>query len=142
MKMRATLLALVLACGATSADAQQRQPQRGQRDDAQRVYKARIVPHWFQNNTRFWYRNSLPGGAQEFILVDAERGTRAAAFDHAKLAAVLSKAVGKTNYHGDRLPFTLIQFDSGREDGPVQNRRRHVEMRPRFLRVLENRREI
>ncbi len=112
MKIRATLLALVLIWGVISSDAQQRQPQRGQRD-AQRVYKARIVPHWFQNNTRFWYRNNLPGSAQEFILVDAERGTRAAAFDHAKLAAALSKAVGKTNYHGDRLPFTLIQFDSG-----------------------------
>src|SRR5688572_29497656 len=110
MNTRLALLALLLACGAISADAQQRQPQRGQRD-AQRVYKARIVPHWFQNNTRFWYRNNLPGGAQEFILVDAERGTRAAAFDHAKLATALSKAVGTTNYRGDRLPFTLIQFD-------------------------------
>jgi dipeptidyl aminopeptidase/acylaminoacyl peptidase len=110
MKTRVALLALLLACGATSADAQQRQPQRGQRE-AQRVYKARIVPHWFQNNARFWYRNNLPGSAQEFILVDAERGARAAAFDHAKLAAALSKAVGTTNYGGDRLPFTLIQFD-------------------------------
>jgi dipeptidyl aminopeptidase/acylaminoacyl peptidase len=112
MKIRSTLLALLLASGILSADAQQRQPQRGQRDSP-RVYKARIVPHWFQNNTRFWYRNNLPGGAQEFILVDAERGTRAAAFDHAKLAAALSKAAGTTNYRGDRLPFTLIQFDSG-----------------------------
>jgi hypothetical protein len=110
MKTRVVLLALVLACGATSVDAQQRQPQRGQRDSP-RVYKARIVPHWFQNNTRFWYRNNLPGGAQEFILVDAERGSRSAAFDHAKLAAGLSKAIGTTNYRGDRLPFTLIQFD-------------------------------
>ena len=109
MKTRVALLALLLACGAIFSHAQQRPPQRGPRD-AQRVYKARIVPHWFQNNTRFWYRNNLPGGAQEFILVDAEGGTRAAAFDHTKLAAALSKAVGTTNYRGDRLPFTLIQF--------------------------------
>src|SRR5262245_9314067 len=41
-----------------------------------RVYKAQLTPHWFQNNTRFWYRNDLRGGAREFIVVDAERGTR------------------------------------------------------------------
>ena len=111
---RVALLVLLLACGAASTYAQQRQSQRGQRD-SERVYKARIVPHWFQN-TRFWYRNNLPGGAQEFVLVDAERGTRVAAFDHTKLAAGLSKAVGATNYSGDRLPFTLIQFAS---DGKV-----------------------
>ena len=111
MKTGVSLLVLLLACGTTSLDAQQRQPQRGQRE-RDRVYKARIVPHWFENNTRFWYRNNLPAGAQEFILVDAERGTRTAAFDHAKLAAALSKAVGTTNYSGERLPFTLIQFSS------------------------------
>src|SRR5262245_6307273 len=23
------------------------------------MYKAQITPHWFANNTRFWYRNDL-----------------------------------------------------------------------------------
>src|SRR5260370_16557311 len=69
-----------------------------------RVYKSQISPHPFQNNTHFWYRNDLRGGAKEFIVVEAERGTRAAAFDHAKLAAPLSKAAS-TPYHADRLPF-------------------------------------
>src|SRR6266851_8109193 len=59
------------------------------------VYKAQITPHWFQNNTRFWYRNDLRGGAKEFILVEAEQGQRKEAFDHKKLAAGLSKAAGK-----------------------------------------------
>src|SRR5437763_1857989 len=45
-----------------------------------RVYKDRITPHWFDNNTRFWYRNDLAGGAREFVLVDAGRGARATAF--------------------------------------------------------------
>jgi dipeptidyl aminopeptidase/acylaminoacyl peptidase len=81
-------------------------PQRG-------VYKAQITPHWFQNNTRFWYRNDLAGGAKEFILVDAEQGTRQPAFDHAKLAAALSKAAGE-EFKADRLPFSAIQFT---EDG-------------------------
>src|SRR5437667_12681514 len=49
------------------------------------MYKAQITPHWFSHNTRFWYRNDLRGGAKEFIVVDAEQGTRRGAFDHQKL---------------------------------------------------------
>ena len=73
------------------------------------VYKAQITPHWFQNNTRLWYRNDLAGGAKEFILVDAEAGTRKPAFDHEKLAAALSKAAGG-EFKADRLPFSEIEF--------------------------------
>jgi dipeptidyl aminopeptidase/acylaminoacyl peptidase len=74
-----------------------------------RVYKERITPHWFHENARFWYRNDLRGGAKEFIVVDAPAGKRQAAFDHAKLAAALSKASG-TEYTADRLPFEDIEF--------------------------------
>src|SRR5262249_16918613 len=52
-----------------------------------RVSKAQVTAHWFHGNTRFWYRNDLAGGTREFVLVDAERGTREPAFDHQKLAA-------------------------------------------------------
>jgi hypothetical protein len=77
-----------------------------------KVFKATIVPHWFDNNTRFWYRNDLKGGAREFVLVDATQGTRTPAFDHAKLAAALGKAAGK-EYAADRLPFDGIEFTDG-----------------------------
>ncbi len=73
------------------------------------VYKARIVPHWFHDNSRFWYRNDLHGGAREFIVVDAEAGSRQPAFDHQRLAAALSKAAGK-QYDAIRLPFDAIEF--------------------------------
>ena len=73
------------------------------------VFKMRITPHWFDQNNRFWYRNDLPGGSKEFILVDAGRGSRRPAFDHARLAGALSKAAGKV-YHGDRLSFDEIEF--------------------------------
>ncbi|MGH7954043.1 MAG: DPP IV N-terminal domain-containing protein, partial [Limisphaerales bacterium] len=73
------------------------------------VYKARITPHWFANNTQFWYRNDLSGGAKEFILVDAEKGIRQPAFDHEKLAAALSKVTGE-NFTADKLPFSEIEF--------------------------------
>jgi dipeptidyl aminopeptidase/acylaminoacyl peptidase len=77
--------------------------------DSPRVFKERITPFWFQDNTRFWYRNDLRGDTKEFIVVDAERGTREPAFDHAKLAAGLSKATG-VEYQAERLPFGRIEF--------------------------------
>ena len=77
-------------------------PERG-------VYKARISPMWFQDNTRFWYRNDLRDGAKEFIVVDAEKGARRPAFDHANLAAALSKAAGE-EFKADHLPFSEIGF--------------------------------
>jgi hypothetical protein len=72
-------------------------------------YKGRITPHWLADNQSFWYRNDLHGDTREFILVDAERGTREPAFDHARLAAALSRAAG-SEYRADRLPFDSIEF--------------------------------
>ncbi len=88
-----------------------------------RVFKAQIAPHWLEDNARFWYRNDLRDGAREFILVDAEHGTRAPAFDHGKLAAALSAATKKT-FAADHLPFDAIEFAGAgavqfREDGYV-----------------------
>src|SRR5262245_2275812 len=77
-----------------------------------RVFKAKVEPHWLDNNSRFWYRNDLRGGATEFILVDAEKGSRGPAFDHPRLAEALSKAAG-TGYQADRLPFRTIEFVEG-----------------------------
>jgi dipeptidyl aminopeptidase/acylaminoacyl peptidase len=74
-----------------------------------RVLKDRVEPHWFAGDSRFWYRNNLPRGTKEFILVDADAGTRSAAFDHRKLAAALSKATS-TDHAADRLPFDEIEF--------------------------------
>ena len=75
------------------------------------VYKAQITPHWFENETHFWYRNDLHDGTKEFIVVDAEHGVRKPAFDHAKLAAALSKASSK-EFTADKLPFSQIEFIS------------------------------
>jgi dipeptidyl aminopeptidase/acylaminoacyl peptidase len=93
-----------------SASGAQDSPQARGGAAAQRgVYKARLTPHWLANNTQFWYRNDLRGGAKEFVFVDAAQGTRRLAFDHAKLAAALSQAAGQ-EFKADRLPFSNIQF--------------------------------
>src|SRR5262249_21560229 len=74
-----------------------------------KVYRDQVTPHWFADDTKFWYRNDLKGGTKEFILVDAEKSSRGKAFDHGKLATALSKAAGK-EYSADRLPFDDITF--------------------------------
>src|SRR5208283_3516957 len=71
--------------------------------------KAQVTPHWFQDNTRFWYRNDLKDGTREFIVVDVERGIRQPAFDHPKLAAALSKVCGQ-EFKAERLPFMELEF--------------------------------
>jgi hypothetical protein len=76
-----------------------------------KVFKLKIAPNWFHDNTRFWYRNDLAAGAKEFIVVDADKGTRAPAFDHQRLAVALTKASG-TGYEAERLPFDRIEFDA------------------------------
>jgi len=77
-----------------------------------RVFKDKIVAHWFDGDAHFWYRNDLRDGAREFVLVDAEKGTSSAAFDHTKLAVALSAAT-KKDYKPDRLPFDSIEFSAG-----------------------------
>ncbi|HLK56815.1 MAG TPA: prolyl oligopeptidase family serine peptidase [Chthonomonadaceae bacterium] len=91
-----------------SESSAQRQPR--QNPGGGLVFKDHVTPYWFADNTRFWYRNDLKGGAKEFILVDVEKGVRKPAFDAARLAAALSKAAGQ-EFSADRLPFDTIALD-------------------------------
>jgi dipeptidyl-peptidase-4 len=72
------------------------------------VYIADVNPHWIEKTSRFWYRKSGPQGS-EFVLVDPEKNTSAPAFDHARLAAALSKAA-KQEYTASNLPFFEFEF--------------------------------
>ncbi|HYM75966.1 MAG TPA: DPP IV N-terminal domain-containing protein [Candidatus Dormibacteraeota bacterium] len=72
------------------------------------VYVADVNPHWIQKTSRLWYRKSSPSGS-EFILVDAERNTSVPAFDHARLAAGLSRA-DKQEHTSTDLPFREFEF--------------------------------
>jgi dipeptidyl aminopeptidase/acylaminoacyl peptidase len=71
------------------------------------VFGASVRPNWLESG-RFWYRNTIPEGA-EFVLVDPERRTRARAFDHERLAAALS-ALTDTTYDPFHLPFTTFRL--------------------------------
>jgi dipeptidyl-peptidase-4 len=71
------------------------------------VFQNSVRPTWLSDD-KFWYRNTVSDGA-EFILVDPARATRTQAFDHAKLAATLSKAAGAV-YGPHSLPFQEIEL--------------------------------
>src|SRR5437763_4968659 len=72
------------------------------------IYVADVTPRWIAKKNRFWY---LKQGtkATEFILVDAEQNTTGPAFDHARLAESLSKAL-KREVSATELPFDSIDF--------------------------------
>jgi dipeptidyl aminopeptidase/acylaminoacyl peptidase len=73
------------------------------------VFRNAVRPTWLAND-RFWYRNTVPGGA-EFILVDPARASRERAFDHARIAAALS-AAANAKYSELTLPFTEFEFSA------------------------------
>ena len=111
MRKPLPFLALVLVLSSARADdPPMLQPPKG----GARVSKMTLVPNWIGGTPRFWYRNDLDGGKKEFVLVDAEKGTRGPAFDHAKLAAALGKATGE-EFAAARLPFNDVTFiDDGK----------------------------
>lgn len=65
-------------------------------------------PVWIDGTDTFFYNKSVEGG-HSFVLVDATSGTKRPAFDHARLAAALSKANGK-EYKAEGLPFIEFRF--------------------------------
>ncbi|MBN2138580.1 MAG: DPP IV N-terminal domain-containing protein, partial [Sedimentisphaerales bacterium] len=77
---------------------------------AGKVFRQRVGPNWFAGNSKFWYRNDLPGGVREFILVDAEKGTRQSAFDHTRLAEALS-AILQRKVDPGRIDIGNLDFD-------------------------------
>src|ERR1039458_4362725 len=81
------------------------------------VLRSGVRPNWLPDE-RFWYRATTAEGA-EFVLVDPAKGTRAPAFDHARLAAALSTATGRA-YTAGNLPFQEIEFSSDGQSVSVQ----------------------
>jgi dipeptidyl-peptidase-4 len=96
------LLLILVSCGHSWA----------QPTPAPRVYRDHVEAHWFANGSRFWYRNDLPQGRREFVLVDGEKGLRQPAFDHAKLADALGKKLAR-DVKSDELPVVSINYADG-----------------------------
>ena len=83
------------------------------------VYKSRINAQWSEDNTHFWYRNDLAKGHREFVLVDMDKGMRRLAFDHKKLADVLSK-ISQNQVEAHKLPIDGLSFDLSNDTVPFR----------------------
>lgn len=113
------LLVLFLACSPLALADDQLSPvddegsqaapqQRGRNDRNQgRVYRGQVKPKWFAENSKFWYRNDLPGGDKEFIVVDAVKGVREPAFDHQAVARAFGNDVKAI-----QLPIESLEYDA------------------------------
>lgn len=66
-----------------------------------------VRANWLDDG-RLWYRLTTAEGDQ-FVLVDPATGSKAPAFDHAQVAAALSKAAGST-FDAKHLPFNAIEI--------------------------------
>ena len=70
------------------------------------IYLEKIDANWFDGNSKFWYKCIRPNGTTEFIVVDAKTGEKRAAFDHAKVAALIGKDTKAGNLPVNELVFT------------------------------------
>ena len=67
--------------------------------------------HWISDSHHFWYTTIAKGG-YNYVLADADAGTKHAAFDQARLAAAISAATGQT-FTALTLPFTPLRTPPG-----------------------------
>ncbi|MGV3614724.1 MAG: prolyl oligopeptidase family serine peptidase [Fimbriimonas sp.] len=90
------------------AEAYQRADRIG-REYESKAFGLRLVPNWIGDGSRFWYRKNLANGVKEFILVETATGKKSPAFDHGRLATVLSTSLNRS-VEGTKLPFDEIEF--------------------------------
>src|SRR4051794_21746715 len=83
-------------------------------DDVRKLaYDGQVDAHWMPGTSRFWYLKDAPEG-KEFLVFDAASGTKSPAFDHARLAAAMTRVTSQ-RYDAKALPFNYVRFmDGGR----------------------------
>ncbi|HVD93757.1 MAG TPA: DPP IV N-terminal domain-containing protein [Vicinamibacterales bacterium] len=107
------LLALLSIASILPAAAQGTQADYDRALGLRKKYEALVgnvteAPRWIGRTHRLYYRRSVKGG-HDFIRVDADTKSKGPAFDHARIAASLSAAIGKT-YGALDLPFNSFEF--------------------------------
>ncbi len=75
-----------------------------------KVFRAKVDPHWSGDGGRFWYKIDVAKGEWEFVAVDAAKGLRRPAFDHLRMAAALAKVQLKAP-SAKALPIDALSFD-------------------------------
>lgn len=72
------------------------------------VLNGSVIPHWIEDQDRFWYDQELPGG-HRFVLVNARTGGRQPAFDHEFVADAIATVTGDP-VDATKLPFRRFEF--------------------------------
>jgi len=72
------------------------------------VFSTSVTPHWLEFSDRFWYSFETPAGMKWWI-VDPLKKTKTPMFDHAKMAAQLTRML-RTPYDAQHLPITTVKF--------------------------------
>jgi dipeptidyl aminopeptidase/acylaminoacyl peptidase len=122
MCRRIFVLALILGAASAKPCLAQGKLEDYARADALRertsgkVVAMRVDPHWYAGGNRFWYRADRADGMHEFVAVDPAPGMRGPAFDHARVAAALTRATEKP-HEALRLPFERIEMA---DDGTIR----------------------
>ncbi len=80
-----------------------------------KVFRDHVRPNWLPDGHAFWYRIQTAADRYEFVLVDAQKGQRSPAFDHARLASAL-QIQGMKDVAPHRLPTDGLRLE------PDQNR--------------------
>jgi len=79
-------------------------------------------PEWIEGTEKLVYRRTDGAGGYEFVLVDAEAGTKGPAFDAKRLAAELAKQM-KTPVEAAKLPFERVKLDAKLESLEFEHER-------------------
>ena len=111
--MKRALFAIVAVLAASPVLAQGTQADYDRALGLRKKYEEAVgnvteAPRWIARSHKAYYGRTVKGG-HDFILVDADAKTKNPAFDHAKVAASMSSATGKT-YAALTLPFNTFEF--------------------------------
>ena len=74
------------------------------------VYRRNVNAHWLMNSGAMWYRVETGPRQFEFCLVKLAQGERSLAFDHSKLATLMSEKLNE-KIRSEYLPFNEITLD-------------------------------
>jgi dipeptidyl aminopeptidase/acylaminoacyl peptidase len=106
------ILAVLMSAGQSFAQGTRADYDRSKSVDRQmrdKVFRDRVQPKWFGDDSRFWYRVPIAPNEHEFILVDAAAKLRRVAFNHQVVADYLSESLGR-DISPNRLPIDRLRF--------------------------------
>lgn len=83
------------------------------------ILNERIAPSWIGGSSNFWYLRQGNNSTKTFMLVTPGNGKKEPAFDHKKMAGIVTKIEGK-EVNADRLPFNRIEFSNDLANVAIQ----------------------